>query len=87
MVDPGLPEIDEGVTDANALASVFIESSAIYVSQANRLKGGLDDMDEQVMTNWTAAFEDAFKTLVVLGLEGFGKNDLLSMVDEAEGTI
>ena len=87
MVDPGLPEIEEGVTDINQLAAVFVDSTAIYVSQANRLKGGLDDMDKKVFDNWGSAFEDAFKTLVILGLESYGKPDLLSMMEEAEASI
>lgn len=86
--DQPLPAIEEGEapTSLSQMVSTFIQSASIFKRQAEAFIGKVDeiDTDPQVMDKWGSAYEDAFIALAKVGLEAYGKQDLLSLLEQAE---
>jgi hypothetical protein len=85
-VDAGLPPLEDVDVDAtaDALATVFVQSSKVFTAQTERMIGNVDDLDPKVESVFGTAFEDTFKAMAKLGLNLYGKADLVTMLTAAE---
>lgn len=89
-VDAALPDVDmteDGADSISALANTVVQSSMVYSAQMERLLGRVDEMDEKTEGVFGGAYEKAFVSMVKVGIQAFGKEDLLAMIEQAESTI
>lgn len=86
LVDPTLPPVEEGEvpTTLTGLADTFMQTASVFAKQTERLIGQIDDLDESTMSQFGVIFEDSFIVLARVGLETYGKSDLLALLERAE---
>lgn len=83
--DAGLPPLEEVETESDLAsnAKVFCQSARVFIAQTERLHGEADNLDD-LEAHVGQALEETFRSLCVLGLQMYGKADLLAWLNESE---
>lgn len=83
--DAGLPPLEEVEVedDVSSNAQVFAQSARVFIAQTERLHGHIDEIDEKLEPHVGAALENCFRSLCVLGLQMYGKEDLMTWLNES----
>lgn len=86
-----LPPLEDNVTDGavslSVLAATFGQSAGVFASQTQSLIGAVDKMEAEELDRFGTAFENVFQSLVLVGIEAYGKDDLMTMIEKAQAVV